>query len=100
MATISRKFCKLIVTAKAKAQSDKGAGARGTNSAIRQVVKRTHTVDVKYRIPNTFQEEEIKLIRRILRDKKIKMATRIGRVVPCKEDFKEGADLSKRAGGG
>ena len=99
LATTSRSFRKMIKKAKSAARAEHTDDAREINFAIRQVAKKTHSANVRYRIPPTLKKE-IELVKRLLRDSSISLSTFIGHIVPRKEDIEAGADSSKTAGGG
>ena len=98
MTTTSRCFCQLIKNAKQRGDTTKD-NQRVVSHAIKAVTKRVHSASQKYRMPDTLVKE-IGLLKRMICNESISLATPIGHVVPRDYAFKAGADACKRSGGG
>ena len=98
MTTTSRRFHQLIKKAKQRGATTED-DQRVVSHAIKAVVKRVHSASYKYRMPDTLNEE-IGLLKRMICDKSISLATPIGHFVPRDYAFEAGADACKRSDGG
>ena len=100
LASTSRNFRKMMTKAKQKKTAfTPECDLREINFSIGQLAQKVHQVKNEYIMPESLKEE-IKMMRRILRDESIDLATPLAHIVPQKENFEEAADACKRAGGG